>query len=77
MRAPTRACVAALPTRDGAPPRTRLADWRARRSTRQTRDREWLEHCVAELRALGPRPGEDAELAEARAAMQKGREDRR
>jgi DNA repair protein RecN (Recombination protein N) len=36
------------------------------------RDREWLEHCVAELRALGPRPGEDAELAEARAAMQKG-----
>ena len=36
------------------------------------RDREWLEHCVAELQALGPRPGEDAELAEARAAMQKG-----
>ncbi|WP_188236808.1 DNA repair protein RecN [Sphingopyxis sp. LK2115] len=36
------------------------------------RDREWLEHCVAELRALAPRPGEEAELAEARAAMQKG-----
>ena len=36
------------------------------------RDREWLEHCVAELRALDPRPGEDAELAEARATMQKG-----
>ncbi|MBA3940476.1 MAG: DNA repair protein RecN [Sphingopyxis sp.] len=36
------------------------------------RDREWLEHCVAELQALGPRPGEEAELAEARAAMQKG-----
>ncbi|PQM28060.1 DNA repair protein RecN [Sphingopyxis lindanitolerans] len=36
------------------------------------RDREWLEHCVAELRVLDPRPGEDAELAEARATMQKG-----
>ena len=36
------------------------------------RDREWLEHCVAELQALGPQPGEEAELAEARAAMQKG-----
>ncbi len=36
------------------------------------RDREWLEHCVAELQALGPQPGEDAELSEARAAMQKG-----
>ena len=36
------------------------------------RDREWLEHCVAELRALSPQPGEEAELAEARAAMQKG-----
>jgi len=37
-----------------------------------TRDREWLEHCVAELQALSPEPGEDAELSEARAAMQKG-----
>ncbi|MDK2761952.1 MAG: DNA repair protein RecN [Sphingopyxis sp.] len=36
------------------------------------RDREWLEHCVAELRALGAQPGEDAALSEARAAMQKG-----
>jgi len=36
------------------------------------RDREWLEHCVAELQVLGPQPGEEAELAEARAAMQKG-----
>lgn len=36
------------------------------------RDREWLEHCVAELQALAPRPGEEGELAEARAAMQKG-----
>jgi DNA repair protein RecN (Recombination protein N) len=37
-----------------------------------TRDREWLEHCVAELQALSPQPGEDAELAASRAAMQKG-----
>jgi len=37
-----------------------------------TRDREWLEHCVAELQALAPQPGEDAELSAARAAMQKG-----
>ncbi|GGJ51986.1 DNA repair protein RecN [Sphingopyxis bauzanensis] len=37
-----------------------------------TRDREWLEHCVAELQALSPQPGEDTELSEARAAMQKG-----
>jgi DNA repair protein RecN (Recombination protein N) len=36
------------------------------------RDREWLEHCVAKLQALAPQPGEEAELAEARAAMQKG-----
>jgi len=36
------------------------------------RDREWLEHCVAELQALGPQPGEEAELADARASMQKG-----
>ncbi len=36
------------------------------------RDREWLEHCVAELQALNPQPGEEAELAAARAAMQKG-----
>ncbi len=36
------------------------------------RDREWLEHCVAELQALAPQAGEEAELAEARAAMQKG-----
>ncbi|MGX5712409.1 DNA repair protein RecN [Sphingopyxis terrae subsp. ummariensis] len=36
------------------------------------RDREWLEHCVAELRTLAPQPGEEADLAEARAAMQKG-----
>ncbi len=37
-----------------------------------TRDREWLEHAVAELAGLKPRAGEEAELAELRAGMQKG-----
>ncbi|PZU06247.1 DNA repair protein RecN [Sphingomonas sp.] len=36
------------------------------------RDREWLEHAVAELRKAAPEPGEEASLAEARADMQKG-----
>ena len=36
------------------------------------RDREWLDHAVAELDALDAQPGEDEELALARAAMQKG-----
>ena len=36
------------------------------------RDREWLEHAIAEIGALAAAPGEEEELAEARAAMQKG-----
>jgi len=36
------------------------------------RDREWLAHAVAELRALAPEPGEEARLAERRATMQRG-----
>jgi DNA repair protein RecN (Recombination protein N) len=36
------------------------------------RDREWLEHAVAELRALAPEPGEEEILAERRATMQRG-----
>jgi DNA repair protein RecN (Recombination protein N) len=36
------------------------------------RDREWLEHAVAELRALAPEPGEEEGLAERRATMQRG-----
>lgn len=36
------------------------------------RDRDWLAHAVAELEALAPEDGEEAMLAEARAAMQKG-----
>ncbi len=48
---------------------------RPQRTRRATRDREWLEHCVAGLQALAPQPGEDAELADP-AAMQ-GRDRRR
>jgi DNA repair protein RecN (Recombination protein N) len=57
------------------------AAWReaetALESARETldaglRDREWLDHAVGELSALKPLPGEEAELAEARAAMMKG-----
>jgi len=36
------------------------------------RDREWLEHAVAELATLAPQPGEEDELAERRATMQRG-----
>ena len=36
------------------------------------RDREWLEHAVAELGKLAPEPGEEEMLAAARADMQKG-----
>jgi DNA repair protein RecN (Recombination protein N) len=36
------------------------------------RDRDWLSHAVAELRAFGPEPGEEAILATRRAAMQRG-----
>jgi DNA repair protein RecN (Recombination protein N) len=35
-------------------------------------DRDWLEHAVLELAALAPQPGEEAELAERRATMQRG-----
>jgi DNA repair protein RecN (Recombination protein N) len=36
------------------------------------RDREWLEHAVAELQALAPEPGEEESLATLRATMQTG-----
>jgi DNA repair protein RecN (Recombination protein N) len=36
------------------------------------RDREWLEHAVAELTALAPEPGEEEQLAERRGSMQRG-----
>jgi DNA repair protein RecN (Recombination protein N) len=44
----------------------------AARLDADARDREWLEHAVKELAALAAQPGEEAELAEARASMQKG-----
>ncbi|MFO1239103.1 MAG: DNA repair protein RecN [Sphingomonadaceae bacterium] len=44
--------------------RTALAD--------AERDRDWLAHAVDELRAFAPQPGEEAELAGRRAAMQRG-----
>ena len=36
------------------------------------RDREWLDHAVAEITAMAPRPGEETELADARATMKQG-----
>ena len=36
------------------------------------RDREWLEHAVAELRVLAPEEGEELALADRRASMQRG-----
>jgi DNA repair protein RecN (Recombination protein N) len=44
----------------------------AERLEADARDREWLDHAIAELVTLGAEPGEEAMLAEARAAMQKG-----
>ncbi|MBC9034869.1 DNA repair protein RecN [Sphingomonas sp. JC676] len=48
-----------------------LAVARAEQDTAE-RDREWLEHAVAELRALAPEEGEEEVLAERRATMQRG-----
>ncbi|MGP1352094.1 MAG: DNA repair protein RecN [Parasphingopyxis sp.] len=48
-----------------------LADARAEAEEAE-RDRDFLDHAVKELQALAPQPGEEAELAEARATMQKG-----
>ncbi|HWI86050.1 MAG TPA: DNA repair protein RecN [Sphingomonas sp.] len=67
-----------IDTRDAAAAHAR---WRASEDALATasadlenaaRDREWLEHAVAELTAAAPEPGEEAALAEARATMQKG-----
>jgi DNA repair protein RecN (Recombination protein N) len=63
---------------------TTAAAWRAWRAAEDAlaaaqaeqaeadRDREWLEHAVAELTALAAEPGEEDMLAERRAAMQRG-----
>jgi DNA repair protein RecN (Recombination protein N) len=47
-------------------------DAAAARLAADARDKEWLDHAVAELADLAALPGEEASLAEARAAMQKG-----
>jgi DNA repair protein RecN (Recombination protein N) len=66
---------------DSTPAARAHARWRAAEETlaeasadleNAARDREWLEHAVAELNAAAPEPGEEAQLAEARATMQKG-----
>ena len=50
---------------------TQLADAAAALEAGQ-REREWLDHAAAELTALAPVAGEEADLATARARMQKG-----
>ncbi len=66
---------------DAAAVATAHAAWRAAaraleqaRETVDTaaRDRDYLTHAVEELRSFAPQPGEEATLAEERAAMQKG-----
>lgn len=63
--------AAAAAHRDWRSAEDRLAATIAELET-AARDREWLEHAVAELTALGAEPGEEATLAAARADMQKG-----
>jgi DNA repair protein RecN (Recombination protein N) len=66
---------------DTAAVRLSHAAWRNAEATLATarqaledaeRDREWLAHAVAELKAFDPQPGEEAELAGRRALMQRG-----
>jgi len=76
-----RALLDAFGRIDTGPAASAYARWRAAEEALATatadleaaaRDREWLEHAVAELAAIAPEPGEEAALAEARATMQKG-----
>ena len=66
---------------DTAAVRLSHAAWRNAEATLATarqaledaeRDREWLAHAVAELKAFAPQPGEEDELAGRRALMQRG-----
>jgi DNA repair protein RecN (Recombination protein N) len=61
--------------------RSAYAGWRAAEAAEaeakaaleaDRKDREWLDHAITELRALAAEPGEEASLAEARTAMQRG-----
>ncbi|MBY8827063.1 DNA repair protein RecN [Hephaestia mangrovi] len=76
-----RALLDAFANADGAAVAAAWRDWQAAAATlaearaeqeNADRDREYLEHAVAELTALAPQPGEEEELAERRAAMQRG-----
>ena len=42
------------------------------RAAEAERDREWIDHAVAEIEALAPRAGEESELAQERSAIQSG-----
>jgi DNA repair protein RecN (Recombination protein N) len=66
---------------DTAPVAAAFAAWRAAedalaaaraRLASDASERDWLDHSIAELAVLAPQPGEEAALAETRAAMQKG-----
>lgn len=76
-----RALLDALGGIDAAPAEAAYRSWgeaeaalaRAREDLEAAaRDREWLEHSVAELDKVAPEPGEEAALAGLRADMQKG-----
>jgi DNA repair protein RecN (Recombination protein N) len=76
-----RALLDAFGRFDTGPVATAHARWRSAEAALEAaradldtaeRDREWLEHAVAELRQLAPEPGEEETLAADRAAMQKG-----
>src|SRR5690242_8941360 len=76
-----RALLDAFANADGAAVAAAWRDWQAAAATlaearaeqdNADRDREYLEHAVAELTTLAPQPGEEEELAERRAAMQRG-----
>ena len=65
---------------DNAPAAAAWAAWRAAEEAlaaahaeidNAARDRDWLEHAVAELDALGPEPGEEQALADKRRSMQR------
>ncbi|MCW3845913.1 DNA repair protein RecN [Sphingomonas sp. LB-2] len=76
-----RALLDAFGRLDGAAVAVAHRSWRAAQEALEAaladqalaeRDRDWLDHSVAELRALAPEPGEEEALAERRATMQRG-----
>lgn len=66
---------------DVSPVRAAHAEWTAAQAalaaaraqiSADDADRDWLDHAIGELAALAPAEGEESELADARALMQKG-----